>query len=722
MPRNEMADEHGIKDVGNITVRHILKEDQFFSQWLILSIALIAIGSIIGLNIFLEYERTLGREQERLLTSTKILQENIGQNLIATRDVLLDLRTRLPKGKADKDLITRLQALTDAIPGVSTISTIDASGTIRASNRTVFIGKNFSYRDYFKVPRQQPDEKVLYITPPFRSTLGTFTLNASVIIPGPKGEFAGVATAALDPKYFAPIMESILYAPDMLATIAQWEGFLFMIRPEKKELEGNKFPPGGFFYLHTKSGKEVTMYSGTTLITGEDRLLVTRTIRPAGLNMPTPLVVGASRSRSAIFAKWRIDSLKFAALYIVIVLISILGLYAFQRRQKHFSRQAAEAANALKQSEERYRLLAENASDIIWTTNLQMRLTYISPSVTRILGYTAEEALMRTMQEAYTPDSFAMAQKHFAEVMEREVRGENDPNLSVCLEIEAWHKNRHVVPLEISFSFLRDSNGHPNAILAIARDITDRKDTEKKLALFARELQRSNKELDDFSYIASHDLKEPLRGIHNYASFLLEDYADKIDDSGKDKLNTLVYLTKRLEGFINDLLKFSRIGRIDFTVREIEMDEVVKDALALLKPTLEKEHVSVRISRPLPVVKYDRYQLIEVFQNLISNAIKYNNKPDKLIEIGYTNNTNMAANNYIFYVQDNGIGIDKKYFDSIFTIFKRLHARDKFGGGTGAGLTIVKKIIEHNGGKMWLESILSEGTTFYFTLQGEKNE
>ena len=347
-----MAVEKGIIDGHDITARHILKQHSLLSQWLILSIALIVIGCNIGWNIFLEHERTLSNEQERLLSQARVLQENIGQNLLATRDVLVGLRQYLPKGIADKDLINRLQILTDAIPGIRTLAIIDASGTWRASNRKELIGKNFGSRDYFNVPRQQPDEKILYVTPPYKSILGTYTLSISTIIPGHKGEFAGVVMAALDPSYFAPLLDSVLYAPDMWVTVNHGEGLLFMMRPEIKELEGKIYSPGSFFFQHKNSGKEYTVHSGTSSLTGDSRLLVIRTVEPAGLMIPTPLLVGVSRNRSAIFANWRNDSLKFAALYLIIVLISILGLFFFQRRQRQFSKQATEA---LKQSEERFK-------------------------------------------------------------------------------------------------------------------------------------------------------------------------------------------------------------------------------------------------------------------------------------------------------------------------------------------------------------------------------
>jgi PAS domain S-box-containing protein len=716
-----MAVEQGIKDVGNFTARQILKHNRFFSHWLILGIALIAIGSLTGLNIFLEYERTQSREQTRLLAQSRVLQENIGQNLIATRDVLVGLRRYLPKGKADKDLITRLQILTDALPGVRTISIIDASGTWRASNRQEYIGKNFKYRDYFKVPHKQPKENMLYITPPYRSQLGSLTISVSVIITGSKGEFAGVVMAALDPSYFAPIMESVLYAPDMWVAIDHWEGILFMIRPEIKGLAGKKIRPG---YLHRENGKELTVHSGTGNITGDDRLLVARTVRPADLTIPTPLVVIASRNRSAIFANWRKDSLMFAALYGIIVIASIMGLYVFQRRQRQFNRQAAESANALKQSEERFRSFVENANDIIYSLNPDGVFTYVSPNWTEVLGHDTSEVMGRNFEIFVHPDDLARLRAFLEKAIVTEEK-------QAGIEYRVLHKNGTWRWHTSNAAIIRNTDENTVSFLGIARDITDRKQAEEKLVLFAGELERSNKELDDFAYIASHDLKEPLRGIHNYSAFLLEDYANRLDDDGKDKLNTLVYLTKRLERFINNLLEFSRLGRVKLTMSEVAVDETLKDALALINPLIEKEQVSIRLPRPLPTVTCDHYQIVEVFQNLISNAVNYNDKQDKWVEIGYTesniltgkNGTDektVAEDNYIFYVRDNGIGIDKKYFASIFTLFKRLHGRDKFGGGTGAGLTIVKKIIERHGGKIWLESIPAEGTTFYFTLAGEK--
>jgi two-component system, chemotaxis family, sensor kinase Cph1 len=231
------------------------------------------------------------------------------------------------------------------------------------------------------------------------------------------------------------------------------------------------------------------------------------------------------------------------------------------------------------------------------------------------------------------------------------------------------------------------------------------------LANLNRDLQRSNTELDAFAYIASHDLKEPLRGIHNYSCFLMEDYGDILREDGREKLKTLVRLSQRMETQIDSLLHFSRLGRVDLNLEETNLNELVHHTLDLLRGRLEETEVTIRIPQPLLTLWCDRVLLEEVFSNLIANAIKYNNKDHKSIEIGF------READRAFYVRDNGIGIDRQHFETIFRIFKRLHGPKRYGGGTGAGLTIVKKIVERHGGRIWVESSLGEGTTFFFTLK-----
>ena len=209
--------------------------------------------------------------------------------------------------------------------------------------------------------------------------------------------------------------------------------------------------------------------------------------------------------------------------------------------------------------------------------------------------------------------------------------------------------------------------------------------------------------------------KEPLRGINNYATFLVEDYGDKLGEDGRQRLETLQKLSHRMELLIDSLLTYSRVGRVDLACKETDLQAVVEDVLFTLQHGLDEAGVRVHIDRPLPTIHCDGARIAEVFRNLISNAMKYNDKSDKRIEIGYIGPDDPGAKKdvgYVFFVRDNGIGIPEKHLDKLFKMFKRLHGRDKFGGGTGVGLTIVKKIVEKHQGRVWAESEHGQGTTF----------
>ncbi len=225
-------------------------------------------------------------------------------------------------------------------------------------------------------------------------------------------------------------------------------------------------------------------------------------------------------------------------------------------------------------------------------------------------------------------------------------------------------------------------------------------------------LKRSNKELDDFAHIASHDLKEPLRGISNYATFLHEDYANILDVDGRNMLHSITRLTCHMERLISDLLSFSRLGKTELAFGEVDVDTVVVDVLESLLPRLEELNVYVSLEAPLATVYCDKVRVAEVFRNLITNAMKYNDNTEKNIAI----NCHKARGEVIFSVKDDGIGVPQDYQVKIFDVFKRLHGRNEYGGGTGIGLSIVQKIVAQHGGRLWLESEESKGACFYFAL------
>lgn len=221
-----------------------------------------------------------------------------------------------------------------------------------------------------------------------------------------------------------------------------------------------------------------------------------------------------------------------------------------------------------------------------------------------------------------------------------------------------------------------------------------------------------NKELDDFTYIVSHDLKEPLRGIKAFTKLLVEEYSNKLNEEGKEHLKTISESSSRMTRLIEDLLNLSRIGRIKNIEPNVDLNELFSDVKKNLQYSLEEKKVDLKTSGDFPKVTCDSIRISEVFSNLISNAVKYSKKDVRpVIELGCSDKGDF----YEFYVRDNGIGIEKQYHEKVFQIFQRLHAKDEYEG-TGAGLTIVKKIVENHGGKIWVDSEPGKGTTFYFTL------
>jgi light-regulated signal transduction histidine kinase (bacteriophytochrome) len=265
---------------------------------------------------------------------------------------------------------------------------------------------------------------------------------------------------------------------------------------------------------------------------------------------------------------------------------------------------------------------------------------------------------------------------------------------------------------------------------AIARQQADEALTRQAedLAQANAALVRSNQDLDEFAYTVSHDLKEPLRGLHTYASILLEDYGKVLDAEGQAKLATLTRLAQRMDGLIDALLELSRVGRAELAMQETAIGQVVDEVVDSLALFLLEAHGEVRIATPLPSIYCDKVRVRQIFQNLITNAIKYNDTPQKWVELGViearptdhraqpTVHSSQASSAPVLYVRDNGIGIPQQHQTAIFGIFRRLHGRDKFGGGTGVGLTIVKKIVDRHGGRIWVESSPGAGTTFCFTL------
>jgi light-regulated signal transduction histidine kinase (bacteriophytochrome) len=254
--------------------------------------------------------------------------------------------------------------------------------------------------------------------------------------------------------------------------------------------------------------------------------------------------------------------------------------------------------------------------------------------------------------------------------------------------------------------------GEPIGTTGVLMDVTQRREAELALAEYARELRRSNSELEQFAYIASHDLQEPLRMVTSYLQLIETRYAPKLDDTAREFINFAVDGGNRMKRLIQDLLTYSRVNRERTEPKTVDMHSVMNTVLDNLKMTIAEKNAIVEVETELPMVQANEMQMVQLMQNLVGNALKFchEDKPPH-VRIGAVR----SGNEMIFSVADNCIGIEAQYLERIFVIFQRLHSREQYEG-TGIGLAICRKIVETYGGRIWAESTPGEGATFFFTM------
>lgn len=378
-----------------------------------------------------------------------------------------------------------------------------------------------------------------------------------------------------------------------------------------------------------------------------------------------------------------------------------------------------QAEQEIRENQNRYRALIEASAQVIWTWK-EGALDKTSPLAQwweTTTGQPSEDIATFGWLETVHPDDRDRVQKIWADAI---VQGKN-----FDMEYRLRARDGRYLHVAIRGVALFAPDGSLHEFIGSLNDITPRKQAEEQLQRYTHDLERSNQELDDFAYIASHDLKEPLRGLFNHASFLLEDYSKKLDEDGVRRLNRLAQLSQRMEHLVNDLLYFSRLGRAEMAMQETDVNTIITDIEQMTESFLHERHARIVVPQSLPVIVCDRTRITEVFRNLITNAVKYNDKPECIVEVGFLDKvkTPQGTENSVFYVKDNGIGIEAGFYQEIFRIFKRLQ-RSATGkeDGTGVGLTFVKKIIERHKGRIWLESEPGRGTVFYFTTGGKDHE
>jgi PAS domain S-box-containing protein len=365
-------------------------------------------------------------------------------------------------------------------------------------------------------------------------------------------------------------------------------------------------------------------------------------------------------------------------------------------------RKAAEMHVA--QMEGRYRGLLEAAPDAMVVVNQVGEIVLLNVQAEKRFGYRRDELLGQKVKniipEGFAERVIADGTRTAAEALAQQI--------GTGIELIGRRKDGTEFPIEIMLSPLESPEGV--LVTAAVRDITERKSSEQHLVKTVAELKRSNDELQQFAYVASHDLQEPLRMVASYTQLLAERYKGRLDSDADEFIAYAVDGSNRMQGLIQDLLAYSRAGTSGKALREIPSENALKEAVVNLRATIQ-ESGAIVTHDPLPLITTDGTQLAQVFQNLIGNAIKYRGAAVPNVHISAVKN----GNEWIFSVRDNGLGIDPQYFDRIFVLFQRLHGQAEFKG-TGIGLAICKKMLERLGGRIWVESQPEKGSTFRFAL------
>ncbi|HHT75878.1 MAG: ATP-binding protein [Methanomassiliicoccaceae archaeon] len=372
---------------------------------------------------------------------------------------------------------------------------------------------------------------------------------------------------------------------------------------------------------------------------------------------------------------------------------------ALKRTREVLEKLVDERTKKLAKSELKYRTLAETANDGFWWTDADGRITEISEGLANLLGYQVDELLGR-----YWTDLIDMGWA----VVALKIWGEREPGKVSQFDLKIRRKDGFSIWMQMRFMPVTDEHDRCIGTLNALTSIDERKRVEE-------ELRRSNEELKQFAYVASHDLREPLRMVTSYLELLERKYDGKVlDEKAKVYMHFAIDGAQRMQRMIDDLLAYSRVDKLGKPFSPVEMDKVLATALKDLERSIDDSGATI-VNDPLPTIIADGDQMVLLLENLISNALKFRGDEAPRISISAL----QVADEWTFSVKDNGIGIDPSQMDRLFQMFVRLHSKEEYEG-TGIGLAICKKIVERHGGRIWVESEPGAGSTFHFTIPARR--
>ncbi|HEX6734101.1 MAG TPA: response regulator [Azonexus sp.] len=681
-----------------------------FKEWLLLSAALLTLGSFVTWTLVDEHAAIEAREREHLAAQTRIVHENLGRQLDAVARVLASHRDELPRWRQLPDGMARaserLRAFTEAMPGVSTITIVDAEGVVQAANIPALLGRNFRERDYFQAPLQQPDARRLYVSPPFKTALGLWSMSLALMIPGADGEFAGVVTAILDPEEFRILLNSVNYAPDMWSSLAHGDGKLFLMMPERPELAGIDLAQAdSMFSRHRAGDQTTTVLSGTEPITGEQRIMALQTVQPAALNMDKPLVVAVARDRDALFANWRNEAQARGGLFALLALTCCVALALLQHRRRLAEHEAAIAEDALREKTRELEGFFNISVDLIGIFDFAGHFLKLNPAWEQTLGYRLSELEGAPSIDFVHPDDRAATEAAAAEL----AAGRPVVNFINRYRTKGgdyryieWH-----------------STPYDNRLIySAARDVTDSQERERQLKEASARAEAASRAKSAFLANMSHEIRTPMNAVLGLLQLLQH---TALDERQRDYTHKAQGAAQSLLAILNDILDFSKVeaGKMTLDPTPFRLDDLLRNLSVVLSAALHNRELEVlfQLDPGIPRILHgDGLRLQQVLLNLAGNAIKFTPHGEVVVALQLRQATADAVR-ICFSVRDTGIGIPPERLAAVFEGFTQAESSTtRRYGGTGLGLAISQRLVRLMGGELAAESTPGEGSHFHFTL------
>lgn len=532
----------------------------WFTAFLLLGL----LGVLFMLDMHYQHDKRTEREREKLATQVNVVSANVSEQLAAADNAMTQLRNDVDFSHKDKRALDHeLMAMISAMPAIRAMGIMDAEGTLRFSSRPEDIGQNFSERIYFQTIKSELQADRLYISEPFTGMSAVRSIAVSKAIIGPDGRFRGVIVAGLDPEYFRTMMRTVLYAPDMWASITHGNGQIFVMTPRNAGVTDNNLSnPETMFSQHLASKEtHISVLTGYSFTSKQESMMALTTISPSKLAMDHPLIISVSRNLDDIYAPWQDElNIKFG-LYLMLVVIAICGIRNYQSRHEQYEQMVRETKAALQVSEDNYRVIVENTSELIIKVDPEGFYTYVNPAFCALYGVEAEVLIGRHYSQDVFREDLPLVQEFFEKLMlpPYEVNFVHRENTAHGVRFLEWRGR-----------VIHDEQGKIKELVGVARDVTERMESMGRLQQQAQtDYLTSLANRRHFMEQGQVELERAKRYNKPMSIFMIDiDYFKKINDTYGHKFGDFVLQT--LAAKMRETLRLvdviGRIGGEEFAV------------------------------------------------------------------------------------------------------------------------------------------------------------